>query len=282
MRNFFVGLAIAGALLCANPMLAQGGGGSLDVFAQITPTGGRPEPVRDFPIRLLTKSYADIIKEVEASDPMPSKDQFIDRLKVSDQLKEWMKKHDVLDLTQVDFDKLVTPDDIMEVPEFLSAYQRSNSGGVTAGLPTPKFKEADKEANPEKYEKAKQDYFASLKKFMTAHPSTIQGMELELGAVSPKTKWDKLVVEHKKRVAQLAPDTAEGKYLVGSTNTDLNGRALFSAIKPGNYWLSSLGIDAASGDRHIHWDVPVSIQPGQTARLTLSNVNGLDANSSEN
>ncbi len=104
--------------------------------------------MRDFPLCVLTKSYEEIKKEVETTDPLPTKEKFIDDLKVSQQLKDWMKKHDVLDLTQLDLDKMITADDVMSVPEFLAAYQRSNSGGVTNGLPTPKFHEVDKTANP--------------------------------------------------------------------------------------------------------------------------------------
>lgn len=280
MRNFLVFFVIAGAGVFIEAAVAQTGLGSLDVTAQITPTGGRPEPVRQFTFCLLTKSYEEIVKEVESSDPMPTREEFIDKLRVSDELKTWMKKHEVLDLTQVDFDKLVTPEDMMSVPEFLAAYQRSNSGGVTPGMPQPKFKQVDKDADPDKYEKLKQEYLTNLKKFMTAHPSTINGVELELGAVSPKLAWDKMQVDHNRRVTQLAPDTAQTKYLAGRADTDLDGRAMIAALKPGEYWLSSLGVDAASGDRHIHWDVPTKIQAGQTTRLTLSNLNGTDANSS--
>lgn len=279
MRNFFAVLLMVGGALCANLVAAQSETGSLQVTAQVSPTGGRPEPVRQFPLCLLTKSYEDIVKEMEAAEPLPSKEQFIDKLKVSVELKDWMKKHDVLDLTQLDFDKLVTADEIMAVPEFLSAYQRSNSGGVTSGLPTPKFRDVDKESNPEKYEKAKQEYLSSMKKFMTAHPATINGMELELAAVNPKLQWDKLLVDHRKRVAQLAPDTAQSKYLAGRVDTDLDGHATLGGLKPGDYWVSSLGVDAAAGDRHVHWDVRTRIAAGQTTRVTLSNVNGSDANS---
>jgi hypothetical protein len=81
-------------------------------------------------------------------------------------------------------------------------------------------------------------------------------------------------------VAQLAPDTAQSKYLAAKADTDLDGRTALTGLPAGNYWLSSLGIDAASGDRHIHWDVPVSVKAGQTSRVTLSNVNGIDANTS--
>jgi len=280
MRNFFAVGMLSAALLSARPVVAQSGTGSLDITAQITPTGGRPEPVRQFPLCLLTKSYAEIVKEVEGQDPLLTRDQFIDTLKSSPQLREWIKGHEAMDLTQIDFDKLVTVDDIMNVPEFLAAYQRSNGGGVTSGLPVPKFREADKEANPEKFEKLKTEYLTNMKKFIQSHPSTITGMELELGAVSPKVAWDKVQVDHRRKVAQLAPDTAQSKYLAAKADTDLDGRAALRGIPPGKYWLSTVGVDAASGDRHIHWDVPVTVQAGQTTRVALSNVNGTDANSS--
>jgi protocatechuate 3,4-dioxygenase beta subunit len=86
-------------------------------------------------------------------------------------------------------------------------------------------------------------------------------------------------VDHRRKVAQLAPDTAQSKYLAAKAETDLDGRATLSGIAPGKYWLSTVGVDAASGDRHIHWDVPTAIQVGQTSRLTLSNLNGTDVNS---
>jgi hypothetical protein len=185
-----------------------------------------------------------------------------------------------MDLTQIDVDKLVTSDDIVSIPEFLAAYQRSNSGGVTVGLPSPKFRESDKENNPEKYEKLRQDYMIAMKKFMDAHPGTISGMELELGAVNPKLAWDKLQYDHKHHVAQICPDIAQSKYLVGKADTDLEGRALIVGLAPGSYWISSLGMDAASGDRRLRWDVPASIQASQTTRLNLTNVNAIDVSAS--
>jgi hypothetical protein len=222
----------------------------------------------------------EITKEIEDQDPLPAREKFIDALKISPELKAWLKAHNVMDLTQLDLDKLVSADDIMNVPEFMAAYQRSNSGGVTQGLPMPKYREADKDANPEKYEKLKAEYLANLKKFIQTHPNTINGMELELGGVNPKLPWDKLQGDHQRRVAQLAPDVAQSKYLAARVDTDLDGRTTIRGITPGTYWLSSVGVDAASGDRHIHWDVPVTIQAGQTTQLKLSNVNGIDANSS--
>ncbi len=268
-------------LLLARFGNGQSATGNLDVTVHITPTGARPEPVRQFTLYILTKSYADIVKEVEGGDVLPTREAFIDNLKCTPQLKKWLKAHDEMDLTMPDFDKLVTPVEIMEVPEFLAAYQRSNSGGVTTGMPIPKFREADREANPEKYAKLREDYIKALKKFVETHPSTVSGMELELAGVNPKMQWDKIHADHKKRLLQLAPDTAQTKYLVTKAETDMDGRVTYSGLAPGTYWVSTLNMDAASGDRRLNWDVPAKVQAGQTTRIDLSNVNGTDAFSSQ-
>jgi hypothetical protein len=272
------GVLFFGAAFCGLAS-AQNSKGSLDISVHVTATGGRPEPVRQFTLYALTKSFADISNEVDSGANLPTRDQFIDGLKVSAKLKEWMKGHDVMDLTAPDLDKVVKPDDIVNVPEFLAAYQRSNSGGVTVGLPTPKFREADKETSPEKYEKARQDYLMAMKKFIQSHPSTVSGMELELSGVNPKLAWDKMHAEHKRKVTQLSPETAQSKYLAGKADTDLEGHAMISGLPPGNYWLSSLGMDGTSGDRRLRWDVPVTVQAGRATRVDLTNVNGTDLNS---
>jgi len=269
---------LAGALLTlAKIAPAQSGTAAIDLTARITPTSARAEPVRQFTFYVLTKSYTDIIKEVEAQDVLPTRDEFIDKLTVSPELKKWMKAHTVMDLTAPELDKVLTPDDIMQVPEFLDAYQRANSGGVTMGLPKPKYREADKTANPEKYQKQHDEFLTSTKKFIEAHPATVQGIELELAGVNPNMQWEKLHADHKKRITQTAPDTAQVKYLAAKADTDLEGHAFVSGLAPGKYWVSSLGMDAASGDRRLLWDVAITLEAGQTARLDLSNVNATDA-----
>ncbi|HXY00893.1 MAG TPA: hypothetical protein VEI54_08220 [Candidatus Limnocylindrales bacterium] len=268
-------LVVAFALM-ATVVAAQGGTGAIDLTARITPTGARPEPVRQFTLYVLTKSYAEIVKEVEAQDAPPPRDKFIEALKCSPELKTWLKAHDVLDLTTPDLDQVLTTDDIMTVPEFYNAYLRSNSGGVTAGFPRPKYREADREANPERYKKEKEEFRQAVRKFIESHPATVQGVELELVGVNPKTIWDRTLGDHKRRVAQLAPDTAQVKYLAGKAETDLDGRAVISGLAPGNYWVSSLGMDAASGDRRLLWDVPVKVQAGQTTHVDLTNLNATD------
>src|SRR5215510_1577479 len=127
---------------------AQRATGALEFTARVTPTAAKPEPVRDFTFYVLSKSYDEIVKEIDERDGSPAKEKFIDDLKISPELRAWLHKHDVTDLTLPGVDKLFTPDDVLHVPEFLLAYQRSHSGGVTNGIPVPRFREADKTENP--------------------------------------------------------------------------------------------------------------------------------------
>ena len=259
---------------------AQTDAGGLELIARITPTGARAEPVRQFTFYILTKSYSEIVREVEEKDPVPPRDQFIDGLKVSPELRTWLKGHDTLDLAEPGFDKLLTPDDIINIPEFLMAYQRSNSGGVTNGLPKPKYAEPDKTDHPEKYEKLKQEYLVSLKKFIRSRPETVSGVELELDGVNPQRKWAALQNDRRKRVQRVAPDMAQLNFLAAKAETDLEGHASLSGIAPGDYWISTLSLDADAGDMRVRWDVPVKIERGKTMRIELSNLNSLDARSS--
>ena len=269
------------AFLFAGNITAQSTTGTLEFSARITPTAARPEPVRTFTFYILTKSYSEIVKEVEEKDPVPPRDEFIDGLKLSPELRTWLKAHDTLDLTEPDLDKLLTPDDILNVPEFLLAYQRSNSGGVTSGLPKPKYTDKDKTDHPEKYEKLKQDYIVALKKFIRSHPESVSGVEMELDGVNPQRKWSAIQSERRKRVQRTAPDMAQLKFLAAKTDTDLEGRASASGLAPGRYWISSLNLDANAGDLRVRWDVPVEIAAGRTTRLELSNLNSTEAHGSQ-
>jgi len=53
-----------------------------------------------------------------------------------------------------------------------------------------------------------------------------------------------------------------------------------TGLPPGTYWVSSLGLDAASGDRRLVWDVQAKVTAGQTTHLELSNLNAYDPRSS--
>jgi hypothetical protein len=264
------------ALAISSHAVAQSSTGSLEIVARVTPTAAKPEPVREFTLYLLTKSFDEIVKELDERDGPPSREKFIDDLKLSLELREWLHKHDTMDLTLPGFDKLVTPEDVLHVPEFLLAYQRSNSGGVTNGIPKPKYREADKKENPDRYEKQRQEYLIALKKFVEAHPETVPGIELELDGVNPARKWAEAQNAHRRRVQQLAPTEAQTKYLAAKTDTDLEGRGHFAGLAAGNYWLSSLGLMAAAGDARLQWDVPVEIAGGRTLQIELTNLNASD------
>lgn len=255
---------------------AQDRAGRLEFAARITATAGRPEPVRQFTFYILTRSYTDIVKDAEEKDPTPDRDKFIEGLPVSPELRAWLKKHDTLDLTAPDVDKLLTPDDIINVQEFLLAYQRSNRGGVTRGLPKPKYTEAQRTEHPEQYEKLKAQYFTALRKFLRSNPESIAGVELELDAVNPQRKWATLQNDRRKRVERTAPDLAQLQFLAAKTDTDLEGHAEVAGLAPGNYWISSLNLQANSGDMRVRWDVPVKIEAGQTTRIELSNLNTVE------
>src|SRR5579864_2422844 len=114
---FVVGLAVAAPL--AHP---QSQNGSVEFVAHATPSAGLEEPVRGFPFFLLTKSYEDITREVEANYPKPDMDAFIDKLEVSKELKAWMKKNHWVELSGPNFTAKVKAADVMQVPEFLEAY----------------------------------------------------------------------------------------------------------------------------------------------------------------
>lgn len=274
MKKFLVVAAVF--LVLAGRSLAQGGNGTLEFTARVTPTAAKAEPVRDFTFYVLIKSYDEIVKEIDERDGPPARDKFIDDLKISPELRAWLQKHDVIDLTLPGVDKLFTPDDVLHVPELLLAYQRSNSGGVTNGIPVPKFREADKTENPERYEKQHQEYLSALKKFITARPETMTGMELELDGVNPARKWAELQSTHRRRVQQMAPAEAQTKYLAAKVDTDLDGHASVTGLPPGNYWLSTLALTASAGDARLRWDVAVKVAAGQTSRIELTNLNAID------
>lgn len=277
MRNLVRPLVFLSLLLIlAAALLAQSGTGSLALSAHMAPTGAAPEPVRQFTFYVLTKSYDDILKEVEQQDAPPTREQFIEKWSCSPELKKWMKDHDTINLTSPDIEQMLTTDDIMKIPEFFDAYERFNSGGVAKGLPLPKYKESDKQNNPARYQKLHEEYLAETRRYIDANPATIQGFELKLDTVDPQPTWNKIHSEHRRKVARLAPDTAQLKYLAGKAETDLDGRASVSGLPAGTYWVSSLGLDASSGDRHFIWNVQAKVLAGQTTRLELSSLNASD------
>jgi len=70
-------------------------------------------------------------------------------------------------------------------------------------------------------------------------------------------------------------ELAESKYLVARTDTDLQGQGSLRGIAPGTYWLSTLDNNAQAGDARQRWDVQITVPPGKTTYVALSNINAV-------
>jgi hypothetical protein len=249
--------------------------GSIEFIAQATPTDGLQEPVRGFPIFLLSKSYELICKDVSASAPPPDMNGFISKLGVSPELKAWMKKNHWVILSGEDFVHQLKVPDVMGVPEFYKAFIERNAGDESTNFPVPKFKPSDQQKNPKKYAQLKDEYVAAIRAYMEQHPESIDGIDGNLTDIDPSAKWNEIVGRHNTEIHQRGLILAESTYLVARTQTDLQGQGFLRGVPPGTYWLSSLGVAAEVGDARPRWDVPVTVEPYKTEYIALSNANAL-------
>lgn len=131
-----LGLFLAFLILLHPARLAAQSAGGVDFVALVSPAGGQPEPVRQLTFYLLRKSVEDIRKEALQQAPLEDLDKFIDGLDVSPELKAWMKKHHSIRLSGDDFTKSLTPDDIVDIPEYIKAYMTHNEAYRGAGFPS--------------------------------------------------------------------------------------------------------------------------------------------------
>jgi len=272
-------LAIVG-MAAPRPAFSQAANGTVDFVAHATPSGGLDEPVRGFPFYLLSKSFEEISREAEATYPKPDKDAFIDKLDLSPELKAWMKKNEMIQLSGEDFIHKLKVPDVMGVPEFYTAYLDRNSGDQSASFPKPKYKPSDKAKDPAKYEKLKAEYTEAVRHYMEQVPESIDGIDLSLVKVDPSAKWNELEAKRKPQIQRRALDLAQSKYLVARADTDLQGEAVLRGVPPGNYWLSTLDVSANVGDARPRWDTSLTVRPGQQVRILLSNVNAVETSAS--
>ena len=279
VRFFVVALVFAllalvlPALRAAAPQAAVAG--TVEFAATATPSGGRAEPVMRLSVSLLRKSFEDIHKEAEQSEAKPDLDKFIDALKVSKELKEWMKRTRSVELSGSDFAKRVNTKDIFDVPEFLEAYMARNIGDASVGFPVSKARPKDRDENSARFEKAQLEYRETLRKFIEKNPHTRDGMEVELDAINPGPRWAAQESERSRRVHDRALQLAESAYLLAKTETNLEGRGAFANVTPGDYWLSTIEGEATVGDAHLRWDMAVQVRAGRVTRITLSNLNAV-------
>ena len=247
---------------------------------QVRPSAGQAEPVRGMTFYLLSKSLSDIRKEIEKTAGLVDLDHFIAQLDVSAELKEWMNKHRRVDLAGDDFIRELTADDIVGVPEFLTAYAEQNGAALHAVIPEPRFKTGDEQKNPEKYKLRREQYRQALRRYIQSNLDSLQGLDAELRDLNPFPRWIHLQSEQQRHIQQRAMQLAQTHDLVAKAVTNLNGGAVFEDLAPGEYWISNLDTPALTGDLRLFWDVGLTLAAGKTVRMELSNLNALE--SSEN
>jgi hypothetical protein len=278
-RSFYIAaLLLAGltleAIAVSSPAAAQQTG-SLEFAAVATPSGGLDEPIRGFPFYLLTKSFADINKEVDATVPKPDMDAFIDKLEVSPEMKQWMKKNHWVKLSGGDLIHKLHVDDIMNVPEFNKAYMERNAGDQSVDFPKPKMKPLEKTKDPARFAELTKEYTDAIRHYIEQNPQSIDGIDLGLTSIDPSAKWEDLQARRAPEIHREVLTLAQSKYLVARMVSDLQGQGSARAIPPGTYWLSTLDVAADVGDARPRWDLPVSIRSGGTTRIALTNSNAV-------
>jgi len=253
----------------------SGATGSLEFVARVTPTAGRAEPVRGLTFYLLTKSFSDIQKQAQEATKPPSRDEFLDRLQVSPQLKAWMKRTGRLSLNGPELVQRLTASDILEVPEFLDAYLARNAGDLTINFPKPKHREQDREANPQKYDRQRKEYLDKIRRVVETYPHTKEGLDVYLASVDPGQRWLQEQAEYRRHVRRQTLELAQTRYRIGEAETNLEGRGEFRNVPAGIHWLATLEGEATAGDVRLRWDLPVEIRAGETVRVELTNFNAV-------
>jgi hypothetical protein len=268
-------LSLVGTTANASGTPAQNA--AIEFVARATPSAGLEEPVRGFPFFVLSKSFLDIEKEAEANFPKPDLDAFIAKQDLSPELKAWMKKNQWVSLAGEDFIHKLHADDILNVPEFKTAYMDRNASDQSADFPQPKFKASDQAKNPAKFDKLSKDYVDAIRHYIEAHPDSIDGIDLGLAEKDPSPKWNSILGARVTSIHQRALDLARSSYLVAHAETNLQGEGFVRGLGPGTYWLSTLDVPATVGDARPQWDVPVTLRAGETKYITLSNSNSVRA-----
>ncbi|MGB0036414.1 MAG: hypothetical protein WBP79_13160 [Candidatus Acidiferrales bacterium] len=275
-RIHFIGIILAIASLIVAPR-AFAQDGSIQFAVRATPSSGVEEPVRGFPFYLLSKSFEEIRKEAVAKFPKPDMNAYIDTLKVSDELKAWMKKNHWVRFYGEDFIDKLKVDDVMNVPEFFSAYVERNSGDQTVVFPSPKYKLSDKAKDPAKYDRLVKEYHDAVRRFLVANPKSMAGIDLVLEDMNPANGWDQIERKSDPELHRMTLDLARSKYLVARAETDLQGQGSLRGIPQGTYWLTTLEVAATIGDARLRWDTPVTVRAGGVTNITLSNFNSIQA-----
>jgi hypothetical protein len=269
-------LCIASVPAASSLALAQEtGDAALEVRVRAAPTAGRAENVMRHPFYLLSASIEEI--EAAAQQEVAALDfnAFVDELKVTPELKQWMKENQTVTLKGDDFLTSLTADDVVDISEFRDAYVARNLIMVGLGFPKRKAKLTDREKNPAKWEESEKRFEAELRSYALLHPESFKGMDDHLLDLTADVEWRTRQERREHKVKQMFMRALHARYLVAETETDYDGRARFAALPAGRYWLTNLNRPVRVGDVHLRWELLVELQPGRTHYLELNNANAI-------
>lgn len=275
--SFVLVLSAVFSLASARTTSAQAQTASVSFTVEITPSAGIAEPVRGLPVYLLRKSFESMLAEAQGDVPRPDMDKFIDSQKLSKELIAWMHKNHTLTLSGEEFAKNLTPREIINIPEFWQAYFQINAGSKAFGFPLPKYDDRDQTRNPAKYQREVDDYHARVMKYIEQNPDSKLEMDEELDSIDPSHQWKDKIGERSNAIHRMALDWAQSRYFVRQAQTNLNGRADFTGLPAGTFWISTLDIYGQAGDTREKWDTPVSVRNGTATQVALSNYNAVPA-----
>lgn len=275
--SFVLVLSAVFSLASARTTSAQAQTASVSFTVEITPSAGIAEPVRGLPVYLLRKSFESMVAEAQGDVPRPDMDKFIDSQKLSKELIAWMHKNHTLTLSGEEFAKNLTPQEIINIPEFWQAYFQINAGSKAFGFPLPKYDDRDQTRNPAKYQREVDDYHARVMKYIEQNPDSKVEMDEELDSIDPSHQWKDKIGERSNAIHRMALDWAQSRYFVRQAQTNLNGRADFTGLPAGTFWISTLDIYGQAGDTREKWDTPVSVRNGTATQVALSNYNAVPA-----
>lgn len=275
--SFVLVLSAVFSLASARTTSPQAQTASVSFTVEITPSAGIAEPVRGLPVYLLRKSFESMLAEAQGDVPRPDMDKFIDSQKLSKELIAWMHKNHTLTLSGEEFAKNLTPQEIINIPEFWQAYFQINAGSKAFGFPLPKYDDRDQTRNPAKYQREVDDYHARVMKYIEQNPDSKLEMDEELDSIDPSHQWKDKIGERSNAIHRMALDWAQSRYFVRQAQTNLNGRADFTGLPAGTFWISTLDIYGQAGDTREKWDTPVSVRAGTATQVALSNYNAVPA-----
>jgi hypothetical protein len=144
------------------------------------------------PFYLLRASIEEIEEAARQQEASPDFDAFVDELKVTPELKEWMKKNQTVTIKGDDFLTSLTPDDVLDISEFRAAYIARNLIMVGLGFPKRKAKLTDREKNPEKWAQSEKRYEEELRSYAILHPESFKNMDDHLLDITADVEWRSL------------------------------------------------------------------------------------------